>query len=384
MSDDPLEFWSLTDEGYYRHIRQKDRYFLEEIYKHDFFKQGLKLPAVILGGIIESDNVLESYFNGFLPFGNVAILQFSDWQAVNVTSAFPHRTEVYTECDYPECRGRGWVEICKGDDCKDVQCPKCAGTGQKPHISPYGVHIRKEHSNIEGEAPDTNPMIEFTSPAKDILEYSQQSWEVPLELARKAIFDEAIEEAQSGVAKLVDREDLHAFLASIADNVYDHLLINSLKIINGYRNISSKEEVSITKPTSFVIKTEADLVNELGILLEKKAPLPFVLETVKDLAKKRFSTNKTAAKVIDFLMIYDPLFALGAEEKNMLIATNVIDDRTRGKNINSYQVLMRLLISDPGLLEKSYEAIEVKMDEEIDKLVIKSKVVYDVNGAPVD
>jgi len=124
-------------------------------------------------------------------------------------------------------------------------------------------------------------------------------------------------------------------------------------------------------------------VNELGVLLEKNAPLPFILETVKDLAKKRFSANKTSIKVIDFLMVYDPLFALGAEEKNMLVATNVIDDQTRGKNINSYQVLMKLLAQNPELFEGSFDSIAEKMDTEIDKLIVKSKVLRVADGEPI-
>ena len=370
----PDYFWTLTKEGYYMHVLQKDKYEVEEIYKHYLEV----VPALVLGGIFESENVLESYFNSFLPFGNEAIRQFSDCQAVNVTSAYPFRTEVYTECDHPQCHAEGGWENEKG---KWITCPRCKGTGQKPHMTPYGKFIRKEPG--PGEEITTVPMIEFTSPAKDILDYQQQTWQTLLELARKSLFDEAIEESQSGVAKLVDKEDEHAFYASISDNIYDHLLINSLKIITGYRDINSKVEPEITKPTSFVIKTETDLVNELGVLLEKNAPLPFILETVKDLAKKRFSTNKNAAKAIDFLMVYDPLFALTAEEKNMLVATNVISDTTRAKGINSYQELMRLLMIDPELLDSSYEIVEKKMDTEIDKLVEKTKVLRDENGEPV-
>ena len=380
MSKKPVDFWSLTKEGYYHHYLNGDNYLVEEIYKHDLEV----VPALVLGGIIESEGVLESYFNNFLPFGNATIIQFSDWQGTNTTSAHPYRTERYTECDYPGCGGRGWISDpnCKGDDCKDIKCPICSGTGHKPHTSPYGVFIQKELG--PGEEADTRPMISFTSPAVGILEYMGNSWQKTLELAREALFDKTIDEAQSGKAKLIDKEDEHAFYASISDNVYDHLLINSLKIINGYRDINSKDEVSITKPTSFVIKTETDLVNELGVLLEKNAPLPFILETVKDLAKKRFSTNKNASKVIDFLMVYDSLFALSAEEKNMLIATNVINDKTRGININSYQVLKRLLLKDPELLNKGYEVIEKVMDAEIDKLIVKPKALRDANGEPID
>ena len=230
---------------------------------------------------------------------------------------------------------------------------------------------------------NTRPMIEFTSPARDILDYSQQSWETLLDKAQEAIFDKLIDEAQSGVAKIVDREDLHSFLSAIADNVYDHLLLNSLKILNGYRDISAKNEPEVTKPTSFIVKTEGDLVEELGVLLEKKAPVPFILETIKDLSKKRFSTNKTATDAIRFLMIYDPLFALSPEEKNMLIATNVIDDRTRNINISSYQVLNRLLFQNPDLLDMPYDKVAAKMDAEIDKLIPEKQPIFNETGNAV-
>jgi len=54
MSEHPEEFWSLTNEGYYRHVMHGDYYLLEEIYKHDL---GV-IPALILGGVIESEGVL--------------------------------------------------------------------------------------------------------------------------------------------------------------------------------------------------------------------------------------------------------------------------------------------------------------------------------------
>lgn len=369
----PDVFYSLTEDGFYEHRERNDKYDLLLIYKHNI---GM-VPAVILGGQLKEDGVYESYYNPFLPFGNEAIRQYSDWQAVNVTSAFPYRTEAFMECDYPECMGTpGWWREDCGDDCtKTVICPVCKGTKHKPHISPYGSFIRREKEVGEGES--SAPMIEFTSPARDILDYSQQSWMTLLEEAKKAVFDVQIEEAQSGVAKIIDREDLHAFLSSIANNVYDHLLLKSLIILNKYRDINSKEDPEITKPTSFVVKTESDLVNELGVLLEKNAPLPFVLETVKDLAKKRFATNERAHKKIDFLLIYDPLFALTPDEKNMLIATNVIDDKIRGKNINSYQVLSRLLIKNPNLMDESYESIEKKMDAEIEKLMVEKPLIME-------
>ena len=375
----PDILYSLDETGYYIHEKHGDRYIATLLYTHNL----KMIPAVLLGGVLREDDVFESYFNGFLPFGNEAVRRFSDDQAVAVRNSFPFRTEEYTECDFPQCGGRGWItDDCEGEGCvpKSHKCPLCSGTGQKSHVSPYGTFIRKEPG--VGDELNNRPMIEFTSPNVDILEHSSKSWRDFLEDAKKAIFDDMIQEAQSGVAKIIDREDLYSFLASISDNIYDHLLMKSLVILNGYRDINSTEEPEITKPTSFVVKTEGDLVDELGVLLEKKAPLPFVLETIKDLAKKRFSTNKTASRAIKFLMIYDPLFALSPEEKNMLIATNVIDDETRNKNINSYQVLQRLLMKNQDLLDKDYETVAKLMDVEMAKLVPEKQEIFSNNGEP--
>ncbi|KKK86281.1 hypothetical protein LCGC14_2764800, partial [marine sediment metagenome] len=107
--------------------------------------------------------------------------------------------------------GHGWWEEEKAGKTKTVICSICKGTGQKPHTSPYGVFVRKETG--PGEDPDTGAMVEFTSPAVDILEHQLETWQTLLELARKSLFDETIDEAQSGKAKLVDKEDEHSHSA---------------------------------------------------------------------------------------------------------------------------------------------------------------------------
>ncbi len=353
-------FWSLTKDAYYVHVKNGDEYELFLIYEHEI---GI-IPAVILGGMWE-DDVFQSYFSAFLPFGNEAIRQYSDWQAVMTTSGFPYRTEKYTECDYlDKCGGRGWWwDKADCDDCDDIKviCDLCHGTGQKPHTSPYGVFIRKERTL--GEDEDTGPMIEFTSPATDIIKVSLEAWEGLLMQAREAIFDKNVEEAQSGVAKIVDRGDFYAWLINISNNIFDHLVLKSLIIIQGYRDISATELPVVVKPTSFEVKTEQDLVEELGVLMEKKAPAPFILEVVKDLTKKRFSNDKKTSKVIEFLTIYDPLFALGPEEKAMLVASGAVDRRDRMVNVSSYSILQELLLDDPELMDKKFSEIKKKLDE---------------------
>jgi hypothetical protein len=357
-------YYSLTKNSYYKHTKNKDSktYELTEIYPHNIGE----IPAIILGGEADEDGIYHSFFEPFIPFGNDSIRQYSDWQAVMTTSGFPYRTEEFTECDYPQCGGRGWwEEPC--DDCENpemVTCPICHGTGHKPHTSPYGVFIRKETG--PGETPSANPMVEFTSPATDIIEVSKTSWEDLLKQARAAIFDDNIEEAQSGVAKIIDREDYYAFLTEISDNVFDNLIKNSLKYIYAYIDISGTDEIEVNKPTSFIVKTENDLVDELGTLIEKKAPLPFIVEVVKDISKRRFGNNESIRQVIEFISKYNPLFAMPAETVNLLVATGIIDDDIAKRSYLAYQGLNELLEKYPELFDKKYEDIKTLLDEWIE------------------
>ena len=356
-------YFTLTKDGWYSHIKSDNNtYTLQVLYMHEIGE----MPALVLGGMPTDDGILESYFSPFLPFGNEAIRQYSDWQAICVTSAYPFKTEQYTDCDYPLCQGKGWFypSDCEDGDCDEPQqCPVCGGSGHKPHNSPYGVYIRREPG--PGEDMTTAPMVEFTSPAVDIIEYSQKSWETLLEAARFALFDMNVDEAQSGVAKIVDREDFYAFLTNISNNIFDNLVSGSLWIIQQYRDINSTEEPVVIKPTSFVVKTEQALVAEIGELMEKKVPAAFVLESIKDLTKKRFSNDETTSKLVNFLMIYDPLFALSTEEKAMMAAGGYVTLADMKRNAQAYGGLKELLMKDPELLEKDYEIVSKQLDEKL-------------------
>lgn len=352
---------TLTIEGYYQHIRDtkdKTKYYLEVIYEH---QMGM-LPAIVLGGEAEEEGYYESFFNAAIPFANEAARQFSDWQAVMITSAFPYRTETFTECDYPKCMGQGWWYTDENNDEIEV-CPVCKGTGHKPHTSPYGVFIREQKQL--GETQDTSPLIEFTSPASDILEFSGKTWRDLLLEARKALHDDIVDEAQSGVAKIVDREDFYAFLSQIAENVYDSIIQRSLEIIYHYIDINGSDEIIVTKPASFTVKTEQDLVEELGIMMEKKAPVTIVKEVLKDLTKKRFGDNKLISRKTDFLLTFDPLITMDMTIKSQLAAAGY-DDLVKA-SIYAPQIIDEMLIDNPDLFSDGYNYKKVK-DELLKRL----------------
>lgn len=354
-------YYTMTDMAYYRHVQygnKGDKTFrLELVYEHNIGK----LPAIILGGDLTDDDYFESYFSPFVPFANEAIRQYSDWQGVMTTSAFPYREEIAENCDAPGCRGGVvWNE----NENEHYPCRICKGTGRVITRSPYGVFMRERNSNaLDGNSLGDAPMIRFTSPAVDIIQYSGDAWQLLLKKAEDALYLNFIEDAQSGAAKLVDREDGYMSLTKISNNVFDEIIYNSLIFIEGYRNVSNRINPVIIKPVSFSMRTEEALIQEITQLSEKNAPVAFLVETTKDLAKKRFSGNKSISRIVEVLVSYDPIYHVSTKDKQMLLASGTIKKDDLIKSLWSYKTLMGI-VSQNGTtyLEKPLMEIFADLD----------------------
>jgi hypothetical protein len=361
-------YYTLNEEGFYMHTQyglKSDKTFeLTEIYRHDMGK----LPAIVLGGDLTDDDYFESYFSPFVPFANEAIRQYSDWQGVMTTSAFPYREEIAENCDAPGCRGGAiWNE----DEQEHYPCKVCKGTGRIITRSPYGVFMREKNSSaLDGNQLSDQPMVRFISPPVDIIQYSGEAWQILLKKAEDALHLNWIDEAQSGTAKLIDREDGYMALTKISNNVFDEIIYKSLLFIEKYRNIVNAMDPLIIKPVSFSMKTEVDLLNEINILSDKNAPLAFQVEATKDLAKKRFSNNATISRIVEVLVSYDPIYNLTTKDKQMLMASGSIKKDDVVKSLFAYKTLMGLLsVNGTVYLEKGLTEIFADLDREMASIV---------------
>jgi hypothetical protein len=361
-------YYTMTSEAYYKHTQygnKADKNFeVTEIYRHNIGY----LPAMVLGGNMTDDDYFESYFSPFLPFGNEAIRQYSDWQGVMTTSAFPYREEVAENCDAPGCRGGA---VFNEEENEHYPCKVCKGTGRIIVRSPYGVFMRdKGNGAFDGNSLSDAPMVRFVSPNVDIIQYSGEAWQTLLKKAEDALYLNYIEDAQSGAAKLVDREDGFMSLTKISNNVFDELIYKSLLIIERYRNITQTFDPVIVKPVSFSMKTEEALMFEITQMSEKNAPVAFLVETTKDLAKKRFSGNKTISRVIEVLVSYDPIYHISTADKQMLLAAGTIKKDDVIKSLFAYKTLMALLSTNGTMyLEKNLAEIFVDLDRELQPIV---------------
>jgi hypothetical protein len=330
----------LTETGFYRHEQfgsKIDRKFNTVlIYEHNI---GM-VPAIVLGGDYTDENFFDSYFSAFVPFANEAIRQYSDWTAVMTTSAFPYREEQAETCDAKGCRN-GIVYNSETDE--HDRCGTCKGSGRVISRSPFGVFIREKGNTAMGETTSSEPMLRFISPPVDIIKYSGEAWETLLRKAEDALHLTTIDEAQSGTAKQIDREDSFSQLTKISNNVFDEIIYRSLVFIEKYRNVVEPSDPIIVKPISFSMKSESDLIDEITKLSDKNAPVAFLVESTKDLARKRFSGNKSVSRIVEILVSYDPIFNLNTKDKQMLLASGTIRKDDLLKSLFAYKTLAGLV-----------------------------------------
>lgn len=338
-------FYTLTETHYYWHKPDKDSdtFTVYELYQHEIGA----VPAITLGGDEADEGFFESFFSAFLPFANEAIRQYSDWVGIMTMSGFPYREEVAETCEYKGCRD-GYIHFYLNDD-EDGdgqyrKCPSCQGTGLKVNRSPYGAFLRAKGDNVLEEG-NSDPLIRFISPPVDIIKYSGEAWQKLLEMAEDALHLVFTKEAQSGKAKEVDREDSYSMLVKISNNVFDELIYKSLWYLESYRTVNpaQREEPDVVKPIDFTIKSESDLLEEINQLTDKNAPVAFLVETSKDLAKKRFSGNKSISRMIEILVSYDPIFHVSTKDKQVLQAAGSISKGEIVKSIYAYKTLVSLV-----------------------------------------
>lgn len=361
--------YTLDGEGFYKHeqygINRDKKYDLSVIYIHNL---GFR-PAIVLGGDLTDEGYYESYFSAFVPFANEAIRQYSDWQGIMTTSGFPYREEVAETCSAPGCRDG----VCYNtEEDEHYPCKVCKGTGRIISRSPYGVFLKEKGGNVLDSNYGNDAMIRFVAPPVDIIKYSGEAWQVLLKKAEEALHLDKIDEAQSGTAKQIDREDSFMVLTKISNNIFDEIIYRSLLIIEKLRNVSNPMDPIIIKPISFSMKTEYDLINEINMLHDRNAPVAFLVEATKDLAKKRFSGNQSIARMVEVLVAYDPIYHLDTKDKHMLMLSGTIKKDDVIKSLFAYKMLVSLTSENGNeYLEKDLSEIFADLDRLIAPVILQ-------------
>lgn len=377
-------YYFLTQTEYWKMYQvEGDKWVQELIYTHNL----QAFPVIVLGGDINAEKYYESYFAPYLAFGNEAIRQYSDWQAIMTTSSFPIKETFVTECAV--------LPVDKNNNPGNLDENHSGGGNGEVRLvplrtGPYNNILRPipaKANMMDDNLPVEIPSVRFISPDIEIAKYSGESWEKLIERAERALnIDVTVGLDQSGEAKKVDKESQYAMITKIGSNFYDNIYLNSLKFIDGYLNRKpfEKSQVTITKPSTFWVKTEEELVAEISQLKTNNAPSFFMAEATTDLAKKRFNGSPVKQRIFDFISLYDPYFIYTQGEKNNMIANGSLSKQDNIRSLRMFPILNQIAQEKADkFIQMSFEEINKEFESRVEQYFPEEESIeLDDNGLP--
>lgn len=335
-------YYILTSSTFYKYKEQTGgKYILEEIYVHNLGE----IPMVPLGGDFNADGFFESFFAPYVAFGNEAIRQFSDWQALSTTAAHPIREVFEMECEVQEVKKK---KTRKGEEDDNLTYSRTVEV--KPFaVGPHG-EIRRPIGETDPDGlmgkylPAAIPTIRYISPPIEYVKNAQESTNNLLEKAEDSLHLNLGNIALSGKAKEIDLLSHEDMLNKIGNQIFDAKQ-SSARFVVAYMTMATYEAtpVKLTKPNSLRVKSEAEILQELQALKTAAAPAFLVCAISRQLGELRFSGDEVNKKILTVICTYDFLFMYSVQEKQSMVISGTVQKDLVTKSTFIYPMLLKIL-----------------------------------------
>jgi hypothetical protein len=348
-------------------------YYFNETQGHGL---NANLWEFLKGDIDYKDNGItyRSFFAGALPMLNNALYNQSSLSTTIVAHVFPQRVEYGEKCSYQDpitnCQCQGG-RITMFDDVegvstpKTITCPSCYGSGMRRHsITGVYVHTPPTRDMNTEEALLPFPGVAYVAPDTAILDFLRTEINTDEKKSFEFMGLELTNQTASGketaTGRIINREDLFAFLTRFSNNFYSLVewLINT---IIKMREGSGAKLVQIKTPTSFEINTIEDLTLMLSESIKNGLPQAYSQQVFLDLEQIRVGNNKMLLSFNRLKEMSDTLyFQSNADAINLLKAGLIEDWEYRLHTQYSY---FYKLEGGDDLLEKDIlEAVKILQD----------------------
>lgn len=293
----------------------------EQVYEFSEFKDLQAWP--LRGKPQTEDNLVyfQSYFQPAVPSLNSALIDANTLQISKIANVFMERWEMVDDCDSEGCSG-GWVY--NDEEQRRSRCNSCLGTGRKNFSSVLSIQQIPVPKTAQILGPDGNSMPIPTAG------YIDKVGEVEnLRFLREEVIQEIIaafiminmevsntdaKGSETALGKMVDREELFAFILQISNELFD-LLGNAFHALGKIRYTSAwKKDVSLGYPQNFAIRGDAELTRE--ITDAKTAGMPNVLQEalIKEYVGTRFNSQDKIENWTALIFKTDRLFSFSSLE----------------------------------------------------------------------
>ncbi|MEG1198468.1 hypothetical protein [Algoriella sp.] len=355
-NDDKHIFWINEKDIIRFRKNEKSEWTKEDGYFHHDFGY---IPAIRLGGIFANNGFYKSFVDDAIPIADEFISSYSSEQLIDKEASHPYIQQATVEC--PTCNGIGStqadVEICDlyPNGVKQVECKTCHGKKQIS-INPA------ERYEVPVEEMDKQ-MVKIINPDVGINQYHRNKNKDIFNSILDALNLLKVDEAQSGLAKTIDRDNLYQFTSSVSDRLFE-LKDFCLKCFISYRSPDSKKVkggYTLQKPYKFETQNAQELLDELSTAQSNGTPIHVRKYLINEFVNKRYKGNDVDLKINQIYANLDKTFGLTLDEIKLSKELGLITDDNITESIRIKNKINSIII------DKSKDYIRTKSVEELIK-----------------
>lgn len=369
--------WWVTDMGYFRFRKGDDGNYVNiDGNKDGYFAHLLtRRPVHFAGGIWNNLRYYDSYLKAALPYCDDLVSQHSDVQMINKEACFPFIQVVEEDC--PTCSGLGQLQFCTScysmanscscsEETMDLikqKCHACNGSGNTVSFNPgQRIQVPKDQADKE--------LMKIINFDVNINKHIQETANGIKEGIKKALHQQYVDEAQSGIAKEIDREAEYLYRSAVSNGVWN-LIENVLIDILSIRHTDASGKVTLpryelVRPTDFALKTDMDLLKDYKESTDANMPAWVRQAQVAQYVDKIFGGSDIMKKKASVINQIDAYSVHTPDQKSAMLAANAITIEAFTLSNNASVIIDKLIRKNGSnwFVNASYEDIETQMLEQ--------------------
>jgi hypothetical protein len=364
--ENPLYYHIVTDMFYAQARAYGDKTMFEVIYEHN---SGIK-PWVTLGGraVPKYDQygntfkIYKSDFSPAIPYLNDAAIFDNQHKSVMLATCFPIKFVEGVDCR--SCNGVGRTADPNDAD-MSITCKSCNGHGKTLSITPLAAYNINPTTNKIGDNQQPIDPIRYYSPDVSTIQETNKVATEALDKAEQVLnINRSLKQAQSGVAKEMDREPEYIEVGKVSNDVYG-LYKDGLKIIQALVFMDTESDIMVNAPISFDLKTEIELMQEFAAS-QQGLPIAIRYESYISYVDRRYNADPVARQIATICAMYNSVYLLTPDERVNMLASGQITERDAISAQFVFDAVTELYYDDNvDILAGDYVAIKTAIDAKL-------------------